>query len=94
MPSSGDPVNRDEGVGIVLNQLATKHRKIEVSNGEQFSSRVVTACLKLKSGKILTIISVYALTFHSPLCVKDEFYIDLQECIDQIPDSLLINCFR
>ena len=50
---------------------------------EPVSSQIVNAKLRMKEGKHLAIVSVYAPMFLSPQQDKD-FYADLQRVIDQV----------
>ena len=47
----------------------------------------MTAKLRMKKGKHLVIVSVYATTFHNPQQGKDNFYADLPRVIDQVTEE-------
>ena len=90
LPQEGEPVKRGEGVGIVMGPEATKAWRDGGEQWEAVSSRIVSARLRLSGGKKpqhLSMVSVYAPTFHSPQQDKDDFYADLQRVIDLVPDS-------
>ena len=73
-----------EGVGFALDQRAMK----SVIAFEPHSSRLVVLTL---SGTVPThIFSVYALTEASPDETRDNFYTELQNAIDIIPQTDLI----
>ena len=86
LPKEGEPLARGEGVGIALSPEGTKTWKNGGEQWEPVSSRIVTAKLRMKEGKHLVIVSVYAPTFHSPQQDKDDFYADLQRVIDQVSE--------
>ena len=104
IPGDTDAVERNEGVGIVLDpQLKEAWRRAgEVWKG--VSSRIVMVRVKLDDGygrqigwnisrpTYATIISVYAPTHRSSQGKKDEFYADLQKSLDGVDrnDVLLL----
>ena len=74
-------------MGIVLSSsAATAWRK----GGEQWkavSSRIVTARLKLDNQTYVHLVSVYAPTFRSSQEIKDDFFADLQDTLNNVPDK-------
>ena len=104
IPGDTDAVERNEGVGIVLDpQLKEAWRRAgEIWKG--VSSRIMMVRVKLDDGygrqigwnisrpTYATIISVYAPTHRSSQGKKDEFYADLQKSLDGVDrnDVLLL----
>ena len=103
VPGDGDIIERNEGVGIVLDPLLADawRRAGEVWKG--VSSRIIMARVKLDDrtrrqiGRNIirpthaTIISVYAPTHQSSLEKKEEFYTDLQRALDGVvKDDVLL----
>ena len=85
-PGEGEQVRRGEGVGIVLSPEAARAWKEGGGEWSPVSSRMVTARLKMRGGKHLFLVSVYAPTFRAPDQEKEDFYSDLQEVIDSVSD--------
>ena len=91
LPKEGEPVATGEGVGIALSPEATKAWRDGGEQWEPVNSRIVTARMKMKGRKHLSIVSVYAPTFRSPQQDKDDFYTELQRVVDQVPeDDILV----
>ena len=103
IPGDGDIIERNEGVGIVLDPLLADawRRAGEVWKG--VSSRIIMARVKLddRSGRQIgrniirpthaTILSVYAPTHRSSQEKKEEFYTDLQRTLDGVAkDDVLL----
>ncbi len=96
VPDSGDRVERNEDVGIVLDPTLAERWN---SGGEEWklvSSRIVSARLQLcdravggrRQGPVFgSIVSVYAPTHRASQEDKDKFFADLQGVIDGISGS-------
>ena len=100
LPANGEDAARNEGVGIMLNPKATAAWRDAGELWKAVSSRIVTARLKWvgkgqrrcggsreTSNMFLSIVCAYAPTARAPPGVKDQFSSDLQETLDQIPQS-------
>ena len=98
LPDEGEPQVRNEGVGILLDKLATEAWKDAGECWEAVSSRVVMARLKVvhsgqrrlggsreTSSTYLSVVSVYAPTAKAPPGVKAKFVDELQNTLDGIP---------
>jgi len=93
--AGGEPVQRNEGVGILLNSTMTTAWRNSGECWRAISSTIVSVCIQIQGcsfGKVkkqkpddkiyLSAISVYAPTFCSPQEYKDQFYDDLMcNCI-------------
>ena len=95
IPEVGEPVMRNEGVGIVLDPFMAECWRNGGAIWNAVSSRIVTARLRMsnKDGKpwFLSVVSVYAPTHRSSQVVKDKFYDDLQCVVDSIGvDDVLV----
>ena len=87
LPNEDDPVLRNEGVGIVMSPVITVAWRSSGECWKAVSSRIVYAPLNFQhcgysrersSRNIyLSVVSVYAPTYHAPLDQKDAFYDDL-----------------
>jgi hypothetical protein len=97
IPDGGDRVERNEGVGIVLDPSLAKVWRNSGEEWSPISSRIVSARLKLNDGNARagrnrrpvygSIVSVYAPTHRSSQEDKDKFFADLQSVIDGISGS-------
>ena len=85
-PGEGEQVRRGEGVGIVLSPEAARAWREGGGEWSPVSTRMVTARLKMRRGKRLFLLSVYAPTFPAPDQEKEDFYSDLQKVIDSVSD--------
>lgn len=99
----GEPLLRNEGVDIVLDQCATAAWKNAGEACEAVNSRIVTAQLKivqhghwqhggsrLTSNKYLSLISTYAPTAKAPPDVKTKFVDNLQGTLDSLPTGDIV----
>ena len=97
-PGDGEPLIRNEGVGIVFDQHATAAWKNAGEPWEAVSSRIVTARLQIAqrghrrcggsrwtSSRFLSLISAYAPTAKAPPGVKAKFVDDFQCTLDALP---------
>ena len=95
LPFDGEPLLRNEGVGIVLDHCATAVWK---NAREAVSSRIVTARLQIvqrghrrcggsrwTSSRYLSLISAYTPTAKAPPGVKAKFVDNLQCTLDALP---------
>ena len=100
LPHGEEPAVRKEGVGIALDERATSAWREAGEKWKAVSSRIVTARLKLTSvgqrraggsretrNMYLTVISAYAPTARAPPAIAQEFINDLQDVLDQVPQS-------
>ena len=88
-PSVGEPVQRGEGVALVLTGPAIAAWKDGGEQWKAWSSRLVSAKVQLSSkqtGK-LHVLSCYAPTRAASRIEKDEFYNLLHQALDEIPSS-------
>jgi len=95
VPQSGDPIQRGEGVAIVLDPLMAQSWRDSGGIWTAISSRIVSARMQLclgDSNKLnVTIISIYAPTHRASVEIKDQFFDDLQVVINSAPpDDLLL----
>ncbi len=98
VPSVGEKVERNEGVGIVLNPFMVRCWKSGGETWHPISSRIVSARLKINEGgeaarnhpMYIHIVSVYAPTHKATQEAKDKFYDDLQRVIDGVSASDLL----
>lgn len=105
LPEDGEPIMRNEGVGILLDRHATLAWKDAGELWEAVSSRVVMARLKVvRCGQrrpggsrqtrsvYMSVVSAYAPTAKAPPGVKERFENELQDTLDRIPpdDVLLV----
>jgi hypothetical protein len=92
---------RNEGVGIVLDDKASRAWRNAGEQWEAVSSRLVTAGLQWNSGKgsarnsrvCLSVLCAYAPTAKAPFGVKEKFYIELQNAIGEVPESDILVIF-
>ena len=89
VPSAGVVKQRGEGVAIVLSGPAVKAWNSGGSRWKAWSSRLVSAALKIGSNGIdvLHVVSCYAPTFAASREEKDKFYSMLQEILSSIPSQ-------
>ena len=98
LPDEGDPQERNEGVGILLDRHATVAWKNAGESWEAVSSQMVTARLKVvgrgqrqpgdfreTSSTHMTVVSAYVPTAKAPLGVKAKFIDELQDALDRVP---------
>ena len=98
LPREGEVAGRNEGVGIALDERATKALKEAGEVWCAVSSRIVTARLKVtsagqrKSGGsratksiYITVVSVYGPTAKAPSAVTQKFMNDLQDTMNAVP---------
>ena len=85
-PADDQNHHRGEGVAIVLSDQAVKAWKASGSHWKAWSSRIISACLKLKNDK-LHVISCYAPTRLARREDKDQFYDTLDTIISPIPTN-------
>ena len=101
LPIGNDSVLRNEAVGIVMNPVVAAAWRDSGECWKAISSRIVYAPMKLQCSKhhrrrgkqevYLSVVSVYAPTYHSLQDQKDLFYDDLCCLINSIcEDELLI----
>ena len=104
IPGDGEKVERNEGVGIVLDPCMAENWKESGEVWNPISSRIVTARLKLcdkVTGRLMRkkqtpvfgfVVSVYAPTHGASQIEKDKFHADLQSVVDGVcmDDMLLI----
>ena len=95
VPRSGEAVDRNEGVGIVLDPCTTEAWRHAGEVWKAVSPRLVLTRLKLggSSGSppYATVVSAYAPTHRSSQEKKDEFYTDLQSTLDGVnKDDVLL----
>ena len=96
LPADDDIAIRREGVGILLDGRATAAWRAVGEMSTAVSSRIVTARLKLASAGqqlggglrrssdvYLTVVSVYAPTFHAPGDIVKRFYDELQDTLHE-----------
>ena len=88
IPGNDERVERNEGVGIVLDPKMSIAWRSSGEVWKAVSSRIVSARLKFESNRgvtsptYATIVSIYAPTHRAPQESKDIFYSDLQSTID------------
>ena len=89
VPAPGEPVQRGEGVAIVLSGPATKAWRLGGKQWKAWSSRLVTACVHMgkKNTDHLHIISCYAPTRAATRAQKDDFFQDLEQALITIPTT-------
>ena len=89
VPSAGVVKQRGEGVAIVLSGQAVKAWNSGGSRWKAWSSRLVSAALKIGSNGIdvLHVVSCYAPPFAASREEKDKFYSMLQEVLSSIPSQ-------
>ena len=95
IPDSGEMIERNEGVGIVLDPRTSEAWRGTGGVWKAVSSRVVLARMKLEGrcGERTTtpcyvsVVSVYAPTHRSSQEKKNEFYADLQQSLDGVHES-------
>ena len=98
LPGDGEPLLRNEGVGIVPDQHATVAWKNAGETWEAVSSRIVTAQLQIAqhgcrrygdsrwtSHQYLSLMSVYAPTAKAPPGIKKKFVADFQCTLETLP---------
>ena len=98
LPGDGEPLLRNEGVGIVLDRYATVAWKKAGETWEAVSSRIVTARLQIAQRgcrrcggtrwtdhRYLSLMSVYAPTAKAPPGIKAKFVADFQRTLDALP---------
>ena len=98
LPDDGEPLIRNEGVDIMLDQRATATWKNAGECWKVVSSRIVTARLQIAqrgqrqrsgsrwtSSRYLSLISTYAPMAKAPLGVKAGFIDDLQSTLGSLP---------
>ena len=105
VPGDAQRVERNEGVGIVLDPQMTAAWRSAGEEWKAVSSRIVTARVKLEEQRVnktrqannnsavfVTVVSVYAPTHGAPLERKEDFYADLQSTLDSVhvDDVLLL----
>ena len=89
------PLLRGEGVGIVLDPALTAAWR---EAGEEWKAVSPRARLKMGPGQsdgakppiYITVVSVYAPTFRTPVEVKEKFYSDLQTTLDEVSEHDLL----
>ena len=89
VPEPGQPLQRGEGVAIVLSGSATGAWREAGEQWKAWSSRLVTAQLQPGKNKAdrLHVLSCYAPTRAASRAEKDRFYEDLQQALDGIPSN-------
>ena len=85
-PADDQNHHRGEGIAIVLSDQAVKVWKASGSHCKASSSRIISACLKLKNEKLYAI-SCYAPTRLARREDKDQFYDKLDTIISSIPTN-------
>ena len=103
LPKEGEVAARNEGVGIALDERATKAWKEAGEVWRAVSSRIVAARLKVSSAgqrklggfrgtrnTYITVISAYAPTAKAPPAVTQKFMDDLQDVMDTVPAADLL----
>ena len=102
IPGDSDIVNRQEGVGILLDKKASAAWRIGGEVWKAVSSRLISMRLRWASsdgrrsskarGSFVTIVCGYAPTARAPSCVKSMFLEELQITLDAVPknDILLL----
>ena len=105
LPDDGEPLIRNEGVDIVLDQRATAAWKNAGECWKVISSRIVTARWRIAqrgqrqrsgsrwtSSRCLSLVSMYAPMAKAPLGVKAGFIDDLQSTLGSLPagDTVLV----
>ena len=101
IPADGEPVQRNAGVGILLNPTVAAAWRDSGEWWRAISSRIVSVRIQLQrctscgvnrqNGIIyLTVISAYAPTFCSPQEYKDQFYDDLMCTISSVCQDYLL----
>ena len=89
IPSDGEPVQRGEGVALVLSGPAIEAWKDGGEQWKAWGSRLVSAKLQLnnkRTGK-LHVLLCYAPTRAASRAEKDEFYDMLQQALDEVPSN-------
>ena len=89
VPGAGVVSQRGEGVAIVLSSTAEKAWRTGGSVWKAWSSRLVSAILKVGCGRrdVLHVVSCYAPTYGASREEKDSFYSSLQEVLSAIPSQ-------
>ena len=97
LPNASESAARNEGVGIVLDKMATEAWKSAGEVWEAVSSRIVMARLMLSRSEgrkqhakhkiYVSVVCAYAPTAKAPPGIKQKFYSDLQDTIDKIPQN-------
>ena len=89
LPGDGEPIQRGEGVALVLRGAALKAWQRGGKQWRAWSSRCVSASLQLdnQSGGRLHIVSVYVPTRAASRAVKDAFFQELDNIISSIPSE-------
>ena len=103
LPKEGEVAARNEGVGIALDERATKAWKEAGEVWRAVSSRIVVARLKVSSAgqrkpggsrgtrnTYITVISAYAPTAKAPPAVTQKFMDDLQDVMNTVPAADLL----
>ena len=91
-PGPAQTKQRGEGVAIVLMDSALRAWRASGEQWKAWNSRLVTAKLQIglrrRSGSThLHVLSCYAPTFAAPREVKDTFYDELQQALNEIPSD-------
>ena len=89
VPGVGTVRQRGEGVAIVLSGQAVSAWKAGGSQWKAWSSRLVTATLKVDGGN-LHVLSCYAPNFTASRAEKDSFFACLQDALLSFPSN---ECF-
>ena len=89
VPEPGQPLQRGEGVAILLNGSATGAWREAGEQWKAWSSCLVTAQLQPGKNKAdrLHMLSCYAPTRAASRAKKDRFYEDLQQALDVMPSN-------
>ena len=103
MSSDDEPLLRNEGVGIVLDQCATAAWKNAGETWEAINSRIVTARLQIvqrghrrrggsrwTSSRYLSLISAYAPTAKAPPGIRAKFVDDFQGALNSLPSDDIV----
>ena len=97
IPGDSDIVNRQEGVGILLDKRASAAWRRGGEVWKAVSSRLISMRLRWASsdgrrsskarGSFVTIVCGYAPTARGPSCVKSMFLEELQNTLDAVPEN-------
>ena len=88
-PAPGEPIQRGEGVAMVLTGPAIPAWRAAGQQWRAWSSRLISVCLQAgrKEGDHLHVLSCYAPTRAASRAVKDQFLHDLEQALAAIPPS-------
>ena len=89
VPVPGEPVQRGEGVAIVLSGPAIHAWRAAGEQWKAWSSRLVSACLQTGRRKKdhIHVLSCYAPTRAASRELKDEFFADLEQALATVPSD-------